>query len=327
MQYYDLHPSLAQWMRDLNERLIALLAGESPTLRDAGMTVIGARGKRLRPVLLLLCCAGVGDVTERALLHASLIELIHTASLAHDDVVDEADLRRGLPSAPARWGNKFSILLGDYLLARVFEQAIEDGELRILHLLAHTSVQMGRAVVQECAGLDLDAAEQSYWEIIQGKTSSLFSAAAEIGSIVGGATPAQQQALGRLGWLFGNAFQLADDLLNLQGTVEETGKPPDIDWRQRRATLPLLYAIRTAPPSVAQHIRALWQQDPLETEQLTALRACVESAGGFEYGWRTVKQYREEAGTCLQCLPDNPGRRALTQLCTDAFPLPVMSTN
>ena len=327
MHYHDLHPSLAQWLREMNERLISLLAGESSTLRNAGMAMLDTRGKRLRPVLTLLSCASVGDVNERAVLHASLIELIHTASLAHDDVVDEADLRRGLPSAPARWGNKFSILLGDYLLSRVFEQAIQDGDMRILHLLSHTAVAMGRAVVLECSELDLEAPEETYWQVIEGKTASLYSAAAEIGSLLGGATPAQQQAMGRMGWCFGCAFQLADDLLDLQATEEETGKPLGIDWRQRRATLPLLYTLHTAPAEVAEQVRALWQQDPLGPEQLAALQSCVEAAGGFEYGWQKVKEYQEKAHGCLQCLPDSPGHDALTHLCTDAFPMPIMSAN
>ena len=313
-------------MHELNDRFVSLLAGEFPTLRDAGMILLGSRGKRLRPLLLLLTCASLGDITDRSQLFASLIELIHTASLAHDDVVDEAALRRGAPSAPARWGNKFSILLGDYLLARVFEQATLDGDLHILHLLANSSVEMGRAVVLECSGLNIAASEDLYWDVVHGKTASLFSTAAEIGSVIGGATTEQQQAMRRMGWSFGCAFQLADDLMDLQGVEEELGKPVGSDWQQQRATLPLLYAMRTAPADVAAEIRALFHRDPFGAEELTALRILVESSGGFDYAWQKVKEYREDAYNQLSCLPVGAGRDALVHLCSDAFPMPMMPT-
>lgn len=324
MQYIDLHPSLSQWMREINTRLTTLFTGESPALHAAGLAVVGSRGKRLRPVSLLLSCANFGEVTERALTFSVLVELIHTASLAHDDVIDEADSRRGMPSAPARWGNKFSILLGDFLFARVFELATTDGDRVPLQLLSSASTEMGRAVITECAGLDFDSTEADYLQVIYGKTASLFAAATAIGAHLGGATYAQREALGRLGGAFGMAFQLADDLLDLQGTDVDTGKPLGNDWAQRRVTLPLIQALRHAPPSIGDEIRALWRQDPFTTDHQRSLFYLVEAAGGFEYGWQKVKEYREEACGNLDDLPASHGRDALRHLCTDAFPLPIM---
>jgi len=326
MQYIDLHPSLPAWMSALESRLSSFFDGEYAVIRDAGLTVVTSRGKRLRPLMLLLSCAGFSDITARATNFAAVIELIHTASLAHDDVVDEADSRRGVPSAPARWGSKFSILLGDFFFTRVFDVATSDGDQRILRLLATTATEMTRAVILEYTNLQLDDSEERYWQIVHGKTAMLFAAATAIGSIIGGATPDQQEAALNFGEQFGNAFQLADDLMDLQGSEHETGKPLGVDWRQRRATLPLIAALRQSSPDAAAEIRALWQSDPFTDEHLSALRYRVDSAGGFEYCWQKVKEYRGEACGYLASFPAGPGRDALMHLCRDAFPLPVMPT-
>lgn len=324
MHYSELHPSLPQWMRDVNSLLISFVAGESATLQQAGKMIIGTRGKRLRPVMLVLSCASLGEVTKRAHTFGALVEMIHTASLAHDDVVDEADSRRGAPSAPAFWGNKLSVLVGDFLLARVFETAAHDGDPRLLALLSAAATDMGRAVVLECAEMGIDASEDIYLSVISGKTGSLFAAATAIGSQIGGATPEQEAAMSRLGHAFGQAFQLADDLMDLQGKESDIGKPLGADWAQRRATLPLLHALRVAPAHTAQEIRELWHQEPFTPEHLRAMMYLVESAGGLSYGWQKVKEFREEACGYLDGIPAGPGRDALWHLCTDKFPLPIL---
>ncbi|MHB9130630.1 MAG: polyprenyl synthetase family protein [Armatimonadota bacterium] len=308
----------------MDDRLTSLFAGEYATLYNASTAMIGSRGKRLRPLVLLLSCACFGDVDQRALTSAAMVELIHTASLAHDDVVDEADSRRGAPSAPARWGNKFSVLLGDYLFARVFELATEDGDPVVQHLLATTATNMGRAIILEFSGPGLVATEDTYWQVIRGKTAALFATSTAIGARVGGANDAQQAVMEQMGEAFGFAFQLADDLMDLQGSEDEVGKPLGVDWQQRRATLPLIHVLRTAPDAVAEEIRILWQQDPFTHEHLTALRCLVEAHGGFDYSWEKVKDYQEQARGCLSGIPASPARDALLRLCVEAFPLPVM---
>ncbi len=313
-------------MKTLDHRLSAIFDGEYAVIRDAGVTVVNTRGKRLRPLLLLLSCASFGEISERAITFAAVIELIHAASLTHDDVVDEAESRRGVLSAPARWGNKFAVLLGDFLFTRVFDIAIGDNDPRFLRLLAATATEMTRAVILECSTLTLDNDEERYWRIVQGKTAMLFAAASAIGSSIGGASPEQQQAAFEFGKHFGIAFQLADDLLDLQGSEHEAGKPLGVDWRQRRATLPLIVALRNSAHEKAEEIRMLWQSDPFSEDHLTALRYLVETAGGFEYGWQKVKEYRGDAYRYLQHFPTGKGCDALRHLCRDAFPLPVLPT-
>jgi octaprenyl-diphosphate synthase len=319
-----IHPSLPGWLADLDVRLRALFEGEYAMLQDASVTVVGSRGKRLRPVTLFLANACFADINERSLKYAAMVELIHAASLVHDDVVDEADSRRGQPTAHVRWGNKYSVLLGDYLLARVFDIASEEAVPAILRLVAATATDMGRAVTMELTALNIRATETTYWDVIRGKTATLFGASAAIGGVVGGAAPAQQDALYRLGSAFGYAFQVADDLLDLQGGEDERGKPHGIDWQQRRATLPLLYALAHAPAKAAREMRQLWEQEVCTREHIAALQDHVEAAGGFDYGWRKVKEYQDEAVSCLDALPDTPARAALRRLCRDSFPLPVM---
>jgi octaprenyl-diphosphate synthase len=300
-------------MAALNDRLASLFDGEHASLYHASTTIVGSRGKRLRPCMVMLSCAVFGEVTERTLTLASLIELIHTASLVHDDIVDKANSRRGAPSAPARWGNTFSVLLGDYLFARVFELATEDGDPTVLRLLAATATEMSRAVTLEYSGLDLNASEDTYLQIIQGKTAELFATAAAIGSLAC-----------LVGRFFGNAFQLADDLYDLQGSEEETGKPVKADWHQRRATLPMIHALRTCTPEVADKIRLLWHQDPYTQEHQAELSDLVEAAGGFAYSWEQVSVYRREALRLLGEVPPTAGRAALALLCDEAFPAPIL---
>jgi octaprenyl-diphosphate synthase len=327
MPVKSLHPSLSSWITTLDTHLASLFAGEYALLYEASVAVVGSRGKRLRPVMLMLAATCYNHAIDtRVLNYAAAVELIHAASLVHDDVVDEADSRRGVPAAHRRWGTKFSVLLGDYLLARVFELAAEESVPTIMQLLASTATEMGRAVTLELSALNIDATEATYWDIIRGKTATLFGASAAIGAVVGGGSPAEQRALLHMGEAFGYAFQVADDLLDLQVGEDERGKPQGIDWHQRRATLPLLYAVHHAPADVVAELRRLWGQDTLAPEEFAALQHQVEACGGFEYGWRKVKEYQDMACACLDTIPVSAGRDALLRVCRESFPLPVMPT-
>ncbi len=326
MPVQSLHPALPSWIAALDTHLQSLFTGEYALLYEASVSVVGSRGKRLRPVMLMLAASCYDEIGARAINYGAAVELIHAASLVHDDVVDEADSRRGVPAAHVRWGNKFSVLLGDYLLARVFEIASEEAVPDILRLLSSTATDMGRAVTLELSALDIDATEATYWDIIHGKTATLFGASAAIGGIVGGATPEEHAALYTMGEAFGYAFQVADDLLDLQGGEAERGKPRGTDWHQRRATLPLLYAVQHAPADVVSDLRRLWQLDALTPDEFGVLQHRVEAAGGFDYGWQKVKEYQDVACAALQVIPDSAGCRALLSVCRESFPLPVMPT-
>jgi octaprenyl-diphosphate synthase len=323
-RFHDVHPSLPSWLAVLEQHLAVQFTEERIDLQRATKAVVHTRGKRLRPVLLLLACDVFGEVTARAVRHAAMVELIHTASLVHDDVVDEAETRRGELSARARWGNKFAVLLGDFLFARVFTLATADGDAEVLTTLASTAEEMGRSTILELSGLDLDAEEAIYWEVIRGKTAALFAAATRIGALAGGAALEHQEAMYRFGEAFGLAFQLADDLLDWQGSAFETGKPLAADWQQRRVTLPLLHALRAAAPHEAEQACGLWNRHPFGEDDLTELRRFIADHDGFDAGWRQVEHRLATAEQCLHGLPDTCGRAALQRICTASFPLPVL---
>lgn len=323
MDFDGLHAALPQWLAQMDHRLQHLFADDHPTLRQAGTSVLTASGKRIRPTVLFCTAAAFGPVTARAVDYAAILELVHTASLIHDDVVDEAELRRAVPSAPARWGNKFAVLLGDYLVARVFELVVADSDIPIKRALSDAALAMSRGATLEVSSLHLDASIETYWQVVDGKTAALFSAAAFIGARLGGADPEQQERMRRLGLAFGRAFQLADDLLDLQEDGGRAGKPAGADLRQQRATLPILHAVQQSPATAAE-IRALWEREPFDAGHLIALRRLIAAAGGFAQGWRTVQEYQADAMRCLADAPSGDGLTALQALCTTQFPLPVL---
>lgn len=326
MLFDDIHPLIPSWMPAFESQLEAVFTGEFAVLQQACLTVVGRKGKRIRPLLLMLSAATFAEVDERVFKNACLVEIVHAASLVHDDVVDEAPTRRGELSAPARWNNKFSVLLGDFLLARVFEMATDDNDPRVLHMLASAATIMGRGVIQELTALNIDADEERYLEVIDGKTAALFAASAGIGAVLGAASEAEIALMTRMGQAFGMAFQLSDDLLDLQGSEVVSGKPLAVDWLQRRATLPLIYALKHADEEKSRQIRDLWQSEPFTAEHFFQLSLLVKSGGGFEYGWQKVKEYLEDAIVCLQKIPDNQASEALLQLCQQRFPMPVLPT-
>jgi octaprenyl-diphosphate synthase len=324
MHVHDLHPALPSWLHSVDDQLTATFADEEGVLHDAGLNLVGSPGKRLRPVVLLLAGACFSEVSERLIRHAAIVELIHAASLVHDDIIDEARERRGEVSAPVQWGTKLAVLLGDFLFARVFELAALEHNPTVLRLLSRTATAMGRAVILEVSALTLDANEAVYWDVVHGKTAALFGTAAAIGACVSEAPPAALEALARFGEAFGTAFQLADDLLDLEGHAHPRGKPLGADWAQRRATLPLLHARQAAPPAAACALQAIWMRETPSVDDLGALQELIATWGGFNHGWRQVQHFREAAAACLTALPDSPALTALTQLCQDSFPLPVM---
>lgn len=322
MHLHALHPALPDWLAALDARFAALLDDEDPLLQQLLAPVLVTPGKRLRPLLVVLSAAAYGDLSPRVLDGAVLVELIHTASLAHDDVLDDAALRRGMPSAPARLGNTLAVLVGDYLVARAYQVAARLAEPTMQEQLAEVAVAMTRGVMLEMTRLDLDADEALYWQVVHGKTAALFGFAAATGALLQGAAPSDQSTLRAFGTAFGMAFQLADDLQDIQGCEADSGKPVHADWRQRRATLPLLYALRQAAPTEARALRACWDADPFTPAQHRTLHNLVAEADGFAYGWRMVQDYQTQASALLDALPATSGREALRQLCREAIPSP-----
>ncbi len=277
--------------------------------------LIDAGGKRLRPLLTVAAARLVGSRDDGCLRLAAAVEFIHTATLLHDDVVDTSQLRRGKTAAHLIWGAPSSVLVGDFLFARAFELMVETGVLRALDILARASRVIAEGeVLQLTRAHDLNLSQAIYLEIITAKTAELFAAAAEAGAVSAGASVAEAAALRAFGQNLGLAFQLTDDALDYGGVTETLGKNAGDDFREGKATLPLLLAIaRSGPREVDFWERAIGRQEQTEADFRRA-REIIVGTGALEATLDLATDYAEEAKRALAIFPKNDWRGALESL-------------
>ena len=242
---------LSQEMADVDHLINTRMVSENaPRIPEVTAHLVNAGGKRLRPLLTLASAKLFGYTGPYHIHLAAVVEFIHTATLLHDDVVDESTQRRGRPTANRLWDNKSSILVGDYLFSRSFQLMVETGSLRVLDILANASATIAEGeVLQLTASRDLATTEETYLKVVRGKTAALFSAATEVGGVIAGAEEAHVTALFAYGDALGIAFQIVDDLLDVVGDAEKTGKNIGDDFRERKLTLPFIKAISKADDS------------------------------------------------------------------------------
>ena len=243
-------------MAEVNSLIAARMASEhAPRIPEVTAHLVGAGGKRLRPLLTLAAAKLCGYDGPYHIHLAATVEFIHTATLLHDDVVDESAQRRGRPTANLLWDNKSSVLVGDYLFSRAFQLMVEPGSLRVLDILANASATIAEGeVLQLTAAQDLKTDETIYTQVVRGKTAALFSAATEVGGVIAGADEAHVKALFAYGDALGISFQIVDDLLDYQGDSAATGKNVGDDFRERKLTLPVIKAVAKADDEE----RAFW---------------------------------------------------------------------
>ena len=249
---------LADEMQAVNDLIKERMASEhAPRIPEVTAHLVGAGGKRLRPMLTLAAANLCGYEGPYHVHLAATVEFIHTATLLHDDVVDESGQRRGRPTANLLWDNKSSVLVGDYLFSRSFQLMVETGSLRVLDILANASATIAEGeVLQLTAAQDLRTDESIYLQVVRGKTAALFSAACEVGGVIAAADETHVKALFDYGDALGIAFQIVDDLLDYQGDSKATGKNVGDDFRERKLTLPVIKAVAKAD---AQE-RAFWER-------------------------------------------------------------------
>jgi octaprenyl-diphosphate synthase len=329
------YPPLRPLLEAMEQKLQHLALAQQPLLAKGGEYAIAGRGKRLRPALLLLAGETCGGAGAKAVELAAVVELLHTASLVHDDVVDEAEWRRGKASARMRWGNKISVLLGDYLFCRALSHLLETGENQRLQQLFSLAQQMCQGQVAELSEMSPEITEARYLEIISSKTAALFRFCGEAGGECGGATPEVARHFGDFGENFGLAFQLADDLHDLVGSQSASGKPVNHDLRQRKITLPMIYALRTLSGAKQATLRRGLTASRREEEELGQLAQLAAESGGLDYAWGRCREYLQVAREALQAgtsgwalPPESAAARALATLellCQEAFPLPILA--
>jgi octaprenyl-diphosphate synthase len=311
---------LADWLAEdmiaVNALIRDRMASEhAPRIPEVTAHLVEAGGKRLRPMLTLAAARICGYTGPFHVHLAATVEFIHTATLLHDDVVDESTRRRGRPTANLLWDNKSSVLVGDYLFSRSFQLMVETGSLRVLDILANASATIAEGeVLQLTAAQDLATTEAIYLQVVRGKTAALFSAATEVGGVIAGAPEAQVRALFTYGDALGVAFQIVDDLLDYGGTAEAIGKNTGDDFRERKLTLPVIKAVAQA----SEKERAFWQRtiekgvqnegDLAEAMAIMARHSAMEAARGDALAWAKI------ARDALGELPDHPLRAMLDDL-------------
>lgn len=296
--------------------LLEAATSGTPFLTESASYLIKAGGKRLRPALVSLAARMWKDCTPDTDATGAAIELTHLATLYHDDVIDEADVRRGVASANNKWDNTVAILVGDYLFARASSMAADVGG-EVPRILADAIARVVQGQVRELEHLyDIRRPAAHYFATVDDKTGALLEASSRLGSSLAGASPEQAEDLRRFGCAFGTAFQIADDLLDFSATQEELGKAPGTDLRDGVYTLPLIYAVEIEPSLAG----ALGTPDP----DVELIRAAVVRTGGFERALGVASDHVDRALAALEGAPQGPAREALealTRLIIDRVPV------
>ncbi len=291
------------------------LESDVPLIRKVGEYLLSSGGKRIRPAMLLLAARLCNYNGNQAIPLASVVEFIHTATLLHDDVVDNASLRRGLASANTLWGNEASVLIGDFLFSKSFSLMVGAGSLDILRVMSKaTTVIAEGEVMQLLYTGEVGLTEEQYIEVVQAKTAVLLSAACQCGAILGDVSSQQEQALADFGMELGIAFQLMDDILDYTASEEEFGKSIGHDLDEGKLTLPLIHALRSCTPEEHAAVSEIIEKDEVNREDFNLVSGLVEKYQGIEY---TVEKAKTSIRQCEQHLagfPDSECKLALIEL-------------
>lgn len=313
------HPVEGGWKR--YEKVLRESLQSDEQIQQKVLDYIAARaGKQLRPLIVLLCAQICNPITDKTLRSAVALEMLHNASLVHDDVVDSSDTRRGQPAVHTRWSNKVAILTGDYMLAKVIGLVAEVRNIRILEIVSALGRSLsGGEMLQLHVGQSMWIDEERYMKVIDQKTARLFQACAEVGAESAGCTPRQRTALRQFGRLLGLCFQIKDDIFDYSD-LEEIGKPTMSDLRDGKVTLPLIIALRRAPQPEADYIRSLGERLAAnelgsETEKaLQEIKSFVLRFKGDEYAVQQMLEYKKQATEALRVFHDCAEKKSLIDL-------------
>jgi octaprenyl-diphosphate synthase len=302
-------------MHACNRAIVARMDSPVSLIPQLAAHIVAAGGKRLRPVLTLACARMCGYAGERHVQLAACVEFIHTATLLHDDVVDESVLRRGLASANAIFGNKASVLVGDFLFARAFQLMVEDGSLEVLAILSRAAATIAEGeVLQLSTQNDLSTSVEQYLDVIGGKTAALFAAACKVGGVVAERPAAEVAALAEYGTAIGMAFQLVDDALDYAADQVKLGKTVGDDFREGKITLPVLAAFHAGTPGE----RAFWSRTIEQSEQTDAdleeALVLMERRGAIQATFARARRFADLAQRALAPFPPSPLRTCLHEV-------------
>jgi octaprenyl-diphosphate synthase len=303
----DLEAVEREFVRHIQSR-VALIPEMGRYIQKSG-------GKRVRPAVLLMAARLAGYTGDRAVLYASVVEFIHTATLVHDDIIDGADLRRGRLAVHSRWGNDITVLLGDYLYIKSMAMALTQDSLEIIRLLCDVTLRMIEGELYQLTKTgDVDITEDEHFEIIRRKTAFLFGGCAQIGGMLGGVTPEQEAALREYGFNLGIAFQLVDDLLDYTADAAALGKPIGGDLREGKVTLPIIFLLRRGGEAADALIRGVVRDRAVTTEQWREILRLLREHRSPEQSYNRALEYAARAKDCLSAFPAGRERDALMTL-------------
>jgi octaprenyl-diphosphate synthase len=294
----------------VSEEMWSAVAGDVPLVRQMSTHLMAMRGKMFRPTLVLLS-SGVDDTPDPAAVTlAAAVELIHLATLVHDDAIDHSILRRGMPTLNSLFNHQVSVIMGDFLYSTALARLVQLGNFGALQALTRASTEMSMGELRQLALTDpLGFSEEDYYALIRAKTASLMSAACEIGSLCGASR--HRQPLARYGEQLGMAFQITDDLIDYTEAASTAGKPTGLDLREHKMTLPLIAALRVMPASARSRVEALFASDAPGDDAIAEVIAIVTESGGLEYAREAGFRFAAQAEEALAALPKTVARTAL----------------
>lgn len=300
-------------MRAVDRVIRTRMHSDVVLIRQVAEYIIAAGGKRLRPVLTLLSGRALGHCGEQLHELAAMIEFIHTATLLHDDVVDESALRRGHETANVLFGNAASVLVGDFLYTRAFEMMIAAGNMDILAVMAEATNLIAEGEVLQLRNIgNIDVTEEEYFRVIRYKTAKLFEASARVGALSSGASAEQVQAITEYGMCLGTAFQIIDDVLDYSGDASSIGKTLGDDLAEGKPTLPLIYTMKNGNSEASATVREALEY--ASRDRFQDVLAAVQSCGALYYARSEAIKIAEEAVTALVPIPESKSRQALVEL-------------
>lgn len=306
----DIQALVRDGLGSVGDELMRIVTADLPLIDEVNSHLLLMKGKMFRPTLVLLASEVEQRSEPRAPALAAIVELVHLATLVHDDSVDHSVLRRGMPTVNALFTHEVSVIMGDYLYSRAVVELVRLGDMEILRVLAAATNVMTVGEMRQLTAHDaLAFTEDDYEALIRSKTASLLSAACEIGALAGAST--HRAALARYGESLGMAFQVADDLLDYTAEEKVTGKPTGLDLREHKVTLPLLGALRTITPAARREVERLFATPEPDDSQIARVVEIVTERGGLEYARRRGEAYARDAVDALRGLPETPAVAAL----------------
>jgi octaprenyl-diphosphate synthase len=296
---------------DVSRAMATIVASNMPLVGQVSAHLLAMRGKLFRPTLLLLSSQVEDAPEEKAVTLAAALELIHLATLVHDDAVDHSALRRGMPTVNALFSHQISVIMGDFLYSTALTHLVGLGDLAALQALTRASTEMTLGEMRQLAVTEpLQFTEVEYDDLIRSKTASLMRTACELGALAGARS--HEKVLGDFGEYLGMAFQITDDLLDYREAKETTGKPSGLDLREHKVTLPLIHALREMSPASRKEVERMFDREAVSDDEIAGVVQIVADSGGFEYARQRGEEFAERAQDALSDLPDTVARRSLS---------------